>query len=132
MNLKVIRATNSPTFGIMLVDGMPVFVTLELPWMNNEPQISCIPTGSYTCRKRKASESITAGIGEAFEVVDVPNRSDILIHVGNTVDDIKGCILIGEKFGMIDWKPAILGSRSSYQKFLTLTKGLKELSLEIR
>lgn len=66
------------------------FVTLELPWLNNAKQVSCIPIGVYECSKRFSDK-----FGYHFCVKNVPNRDFILIHQGNTKNDIKGCILVG-------------------------------------
>ena len=66
------------------------FVSLELPWKNNEHQISCIPVGEYVVKK-----SYSEHLGYVFEVCDVPERSRILIHKGNYVEETKGCILLG-------------------------------------
>jgi hypothetical protein len=64
--------------------------TYELPWRDNERNISCIPSGIYDCRIRYSSTK-----GRSFEVLNVKDRSDILIHVGNTHVDTEGCILVG-------------------------------------
>ena len=70
---------------------------LELPWINNIPNISCIPAGEYVVKRYK---SATRGI--CFKILNVKNRSDILIHPGNYVAgdkiDSKGCQLPGSGF----------------------------------
>lgn len=66
------------------------FDCLELPWKNNQRNISCIPEGTYQVKKRKSSK-----FGEHFQVLNVPGRSYILIHKGNYYTDIRGCILPG-------------------------------------
>lgn len=66
--------------------------TLELPWKNNERRISCIPEGRYKVRKRWSQR-----FRNHFHILDVPNRDHILIHHGNFVRDVLGCILVGER-----------------------------------
>jgi hypothetical protein len=34
----------------------------------------------------------------------------VLIHTGNTTDDIRGCILVGMMHSVLDGKPAVLRS----------------------
>ena len=65
--------------------------TLELPWLNNQRRISCIPLGIYKARKHKSPK-----FGRTLWVQDVPNRSEILVHSGNYHTQILGCILIGK------------------------------------
>lgn len=71
--------------------------TIELPWNNNQRNISCIPTGEYIIQKH-----ISPKFGKSFHVLNVPNRSEILIHKGNFNRDTRGCILPGINFGDID------------------------------
>lgn len=66
------------------------FKTLELPDLNNQPLISCIPKGIYVVKKRYSPK-----FGMHLHILDVPNRDYILIHRGNFVREILGCILIG-------------------------------------
>ena len=49
--------------------------TLELPQEGNQPNISCIPEGTYTCRKITSNT-----LGECIDVLEVPGRSYIRIH----------------------------------------------------
>lgn len=66
------------------------FDTLELPYRQNQRQISCIPDGTYVINPH-----LSFRFGRCFELQNVPNRSNILIHKGNFNKDTKGCILIG-------------------------------------
>lgn len=70
------------------------FYTLELPWKENQKDISCIPEGVYECRRK---ESIR--FGGCYELLNVPDRSNILIHAGNTPEHTHGCILLGLVIG---------------------------------
>lgn len=115
------------THGILLVNDKPQLCTLELPWLDNQASISCIPTGNYTCKRH-----ISPRFGETFQILNVPNRDDILIHWGNTVKDTKGCILLGSWFGTLLDLPAVINSRISFQKFMNLTAGKETFNLTIR
>ena len=103
MRLILTRTAQMPvdnpqqTEGILYVikNGKIVFecVTLELPWRNNARRISCIPDGTYKCVKR-----VSKKYGHHWHVLDVPNRSLILIHSGNFNHHTLGCILVGKEF----------------------------------
>ncbi len=41
---------------------------------------------------------IAQGVKEGYLLQDVPNRSSIMIHIGNTLSDTSGCILLGKSF----------------------------------
>jgi hypothetical protein len=78
---------------VVLKDGKSVFSckTLELPWLNNLSQKSCIPKGQYRVRKRRSPK-----YGDHFHIQDVLGREFILIHQGNYHTQILGCILVGQ------------------------------------
>jgi len=62
--------------------------TIELPWLQNERNVSCIPEGRFELRKRFIKK-----FGLHLLVVDVPDRSWILIHPANDAKtQLKGCI----------------------------------------
>lgn len=63
--------------------------TLELPWLNNAKNISCIPAGTYLCKWAPFYQT------HHYELQDVTGRSGIFIHNGNYVKDSLGCIVVG-------------------------------------
>lgn len=111
------------TMGIMIFDNVPRLVTLELPWRNNQRNVSRIPAGEYTVER-----TISPRFGKAWQVKAVPERSHILIHRGNAPEDTEGCILVGFRFGdtlgasrihdsrdAMSWLDAYLTSKQSEQ-----------------
>jgi hypothetical protein len=106
------------TLGHLKADGqnhVPIH-TLELPWKNNRREVSCIPTGVYRCVPHNGTL-----FKDVYRLEDVPNRTAILIHTGNTVLDIRGCILIGLNTGRMQDRPAVIESRDALRKFHELT-----------
>ncbi|GMO62199.1 MAG: hypothetical protein Ta2D_08510 [Rickettsiales bacterium] len=91
MELKRTYFKNKTT-GILSC-GDNFFYTLELPYLNNQRNISCIPEGIYIVKKNFSNK-----FGWCFRLSNPVNRSDILIHSGNKITDTSGCILIGKSF----------------------------------
>ena len=71
------------------------FFMLELPWLNNQRGISCIPLGTYTVEKKDAGEDGSRFNYPHFEVLNVPGRQEVKWHKGNFYTDIRGCMLPG-------------------------------------
>jgi hypothetical protein len=77
----------------LAVDGDIICYTLELPSLNNINEISSIPQGNYSAFLRYDHNDHWR-----IELMNVPgNRTHIQIHIGNTVNDSHGCILVGDK-----------------------------------
>ena len=102
-NLLITRIyeTETATHGLAgLFDAernlLATFHTLELPWRGNERNVSCIPEGSYL-----ATRELHPKKGIVYRLHNVEGRSGILIHVGNSLTDTEGCILIGKKSDLI-------------------------------
>jgi hypothetical protein len=102
--LRRLNEDHRATLGELLdADGKHLCHTLENRWMDNKPRVSCIPPGIYPLRLRKEG-GWHKRLGERFpdihkgsiEIADVPGRSFILIHPGNTHADTLGCILPGK------------------------------------
>ena len=70
--------------------GQKTFEGIELPYRNNEKNVSSIPRGTYVWQKIKRSSNGK----NAIWIRDVPNRSEILIHQGTKPIHSKGCILL--------------------------------------
>jgi hypothetical protein len=65
-----------------------VCYTIELPWLQNRQNVSCIPEGSYKLRKRSNKAR-----GTHLIVEDVEGRSGILLHpANNALKELRGCI----------------------------------------
>lgn len=83
------------TIGILYLmhgkDTLTLFYTLELPYNANIRCKSSIPKGTYTIKHYFSKK-----FKNCFEVLNVPDRTDILIHSGNYPKDTQGCILIGK------------------------------------
>ena len=127
MILKRVAHTADGVFGVLIHEGIPFAVTLEPEWKNNQRNISCIPEGEYKCVRRKYHR----GGYMTYEVTDVPNRSAILIHKGNTEDNSEGCILVGEQFETLNNKAAILQSGKAFDEFMEKLEGIETFSLYI-
>lgn len=99
------RSTMMGTPGLLCIPEVPFqYLTLELPWRDNQPTISCIPTGRYRfvfCWSNALKRN-------TWRVVDVVGRAGILMHAGNAAgaldaeyqSDSIGCILIGLELTM--------------------------------
>ena len=72
--------------------------SLELPWLSNQSNISCIPSGRYKCSKRHSRKYGHHYIVEELDGSHVTGRTWILIHFGNYYRNTKGCILLGLAF----------------------------------
>jgi hypothetical protein len=76
------------TNGKLECEGKFICCTIELPWINNEKRVSCIPEGKYLLRKRYSRK-----FQWHIEVVEVKNRSFILLHPANNAQkELNGCI----------------------------------------
>ena len=116
---------SSATCGILIARG-EVFYTLELPWVDNMHNISCIPTGEYECEFCEK----TLNFENVYQVKNVPDRDSILLHVGNFPRDTHGCILIGSGRNTENGNPNIVKSRMAVSHFNDLM-GKKNFTLAI-
>lgn len=110
-------------------DGKEIYrcKTLELPWLDNAKQKSCIPTGTY-----KVVPRTSAKFKKHFHVLDVQGRSYILIHAGNYYTDILGCILVGDSHRDVnnDGFRDVLNSKNTLNKLLALAPNGFELTIK--
>lgn len=90
--------TPAGTFGTLTADEK-TFCTIERPWLNNEPQVSCVPEGLYRLEWHGTTTSVpdtfnshtwylvggTVGFSQG-------HRTRCAVHIANTMKDVKGCV----------------------------------------
>jgi hypothetical protein len=103
------------------------FATIERPWIENPagvggmPRLSCVPAGVYTVIPHHSTNFpntyalVNHQLGVYYQPGDIPagqkwGRSAILMHVGNRVRDVIGCIAVGKEHGELQGEPAVLRS----------------------
>jgi hypothetical protein len=95
MELELLRKYHpNGTNGSLLLNGVGLCHTIELPWKDNKQGKSCIPEGRYELVKRYSPK-----FKWHLLVVEVPNRDLILIHPYNdALKEARGCIAPVFKF----------------------------------
>lgn len=110
LTLKRIEDTGRETFGEFYLGedfDTRISYSLELPWRENRPNISCIPAGTYICAREP-----NAVYTEVFRLLRVPGRDGILIHPANMAAELEGCIAPGLEIERVGWT-GVLHSRDA-------------------
>lgn len=115
------------TFGQIVIDQTKLF-TVERPRGSNRPSLDCIPEGLYPLRLGTYNK----GGYPAYELLEVPGRSLIKIHIGNTSRDVKGCISPGLALGFVGGQWAVTSSATAYNAFMEAMGGVSESTILIR
>jgi hypothetical protein len=144
MILEILRLKQSPlddpqqTEGVLYLrdnDGILLFecATLELPWKDNQNSISCIPDGKYKARYRQAAESPSRDY-DHIHILDVPDRSYILVHSGNYNWHVKGCVLVGKKHADIngDGLLDVTSSKDTMKKLMKSIPKHEQIDIVVR
>jgi len=123
-SLKIIRYQpgDQGTRGVLTTSGFWCH-TLELPWRDNQTNLSCIPAGEYhiqfvTTRRR------IGGIRQMYWLSHVEGRNGILVHPGTWAGDktqgfkssVLGCILTGKSIGTYKNQQAIFQTRQAVRE----------------
>ena len=126
MELKRFAYTPMGTFGKLYIPEFECF-TVERPWFDNKIRESCIPEGSYELHLG----IFNCGGYKAYEILNVPGRYLIKIHVGNTMDDVVGCIVPGKALGWVKQQWAVISSKATYKQFMDAMGGIKNSHINI-
>lgn len=117
MQIELVRFAylNSCTLGVLRAEGLQL-ATIERPWIANEDgpggkrRESCVPDGQYeliphtSARFPNTYALVNHALGVYYQPSDIPRgqswgRTAILIHAGNFVGDVIGCIAVGRHHG---------------------------------
>lgn len=126
--VKLERFAYTPfgTFGRIYIPEYQCF-TVERPWLNNIPKESCIPIGEYDMKL----SFYNRGNYPSYEISGVPNRTLIKVHIGNTMDDLLGCIAPGKALGFLERKWAVTSSKKAFNEFMTAMDGVETSRIHI-
>lgn len=129
-HLEIIRVEDSfqsGVFGMLLIGTEAFCMTLEPHEWGNVRNVSCVPPGQYECVR-----IISPKFGTTYEICNVPNRSHVLFHPGNRVEDTEGCVLLAEKLGKLRGDRAILNSGKTFMNFMNTMQSYPEFKLTIK
>lgn len=144
MKAALLRHSDTPfgVFGYLVLfddrgERIAYWPTCEDDWRDNKPGVSAIPAGVYDCVRVKSPK-----FGGTFEVADVPGRSLIRLHWGNTEEAVEGCVLLGKRYGSLivpdedrggirTDKWAVLESKKAFEEFRAATAGLQRFTLSV-
>lgn len=135
MHIQILRQEHSDkqTLGYLyIIDNEEILFscnTLELPWRDNQSNISCVPIGEYKC----VLEYSDRFERDLWELKDVPNRSECKFHSANYFKQLNGCIALGDSFKDIDGDgyKDVTNSVETMRKFHNVLNFLKEIQLII-
>jgi hypothetical protein len=91
MILQRLESPSDRTNGIAILPDGTEYPSLERPWLENKPSISCIPAGNYKFVRD------THGRFQWFRVLKVVGRTNIEMHLGTKPSHSEGCILLPEE-----------------------------------
>ncbi len=102
------------TLGRLKINGFQCF-TLELPWLGNKQNVSCIPEGKYQYKIYNSPKH-----GKVLLILDVAGRTMIEIHAANYTRQILGCIAVGDSIKWLDNDtiPDVSNSKNTLKKLL--------------
>lgn len=115
MKIQLERFAYSPfgTFGILSLPEFQCY-TVERPWLDNQENVSCIPEGEY----KMVPTRFERGGYDTYQIAPVEGRTDIKVHIANTMNDVLGCLGLGLDLGWLRGKWAVLNSRVAFVQFM--------------
>lgn len=141
MEIRRFDERKNSMVSLIYIDGAHVCYGLENDYdAVKTPGETAIPAGEYDAafrkvggfhdRYRKRYGDWHAGM---VELRDVPNFTNILVHCGNTNQDTRGCILVGEKYAEYNNEMILYGSRDAYQELYPMLRTrLQDGKLRVR
>ena len=110
IELKRFAHTPFGTFGKMAFEDGSTLFTCEDRWLDNVPLQSCIPPSPGSFEVEYVIERDRVGDHRHYRFSEVPGRTAIEIHVGNTELQTAGCVLVGTGLGWLEDRWAITHS----------------------
>lgn len=117
---------NDCTIGRLKFGNFQCF-TLELPDLDNQTDISCIPEGDYKFHVRYSNGNKSF----VLELENVEDRTYVQVHSGNYTRQILGCILVGDSVKWLDKDgiPDVTNSKNTLNNLLDLVGDSGEITI---
>lgn len=143
MEIKIVRehVTKEATLGRLFINGEFECYTLEdLPRKRKIKHETCIPTGTYEVKFREVVTPMTERYRKKYswfkwhlEIMQVPDFTDVYLHIGNKSRHSSGCILVGQTQ---DVKESFIGHsmfafKALYQKMSKELESGLDITIEI-
>jgi len=137
--LKRYSFAQTETEGRLIVPGLGTYATIERPWIATStpggmPNESCVPDGAYNLERHTRPDGsrsyalVNHHLGVYHFEEEVPpsgGRFLILIHIGNWITDLSGCVAPGiRRYPMLNKKTgkleqAVAGSGRAMREIMT-------------
>ena len=115
------QPTDNVILGELYIDGIKICDTLE----NRKCAIPALTYRVQVTHSPKFGRLLP-------EICQVPNRSGIRIHAGNTDRDSSGCVLVGEKLFTLDGQRQLTHSKYHETKLTSILLAAQNDREEIR
>lgn len=128
--LKLVRTDKSEAgiFGELLDEaGNLIAVTLEHAYLVGGEWTAKIPPDTYVCGRGLHKLHGMTNFFETFQILEVPNCTNILFHWGNYNKDSEGCVLLGSARSV----DMITHSRATWTVFMQMLEGERTFTLEV-
>ncbi|MDC5753841.1 DUF5675 family protein [Vibrio europaeus] len=115
-------------FSILCDDnGNAMLKTVERPWKDNQPGVSCIPEGEYDLIQHTSPKFgkclAVDGEQQGVTVFGPSQRTHILFHPANLASQLEGCIAPGFHYGVVRNEWAVTQSRDAMTALMTYLDG---------
>lgn len=136
MNLRLVRNQFRPDgiFGEIIGNaGKILYFTLEHSYLQDDKSTykPKLPNGVYTCKKGQHQLHSMNHPFTAFEIMNVPGHTNILIHVGNFNRDSEGCVLLGAAIAHSSYGQMITNSKVMFAEFMDMQNQVDSFQLTV-
>ena len=126
IRIRRIYGDDEVTLGMLSFKTFSCF-TVENPWLENVPYVSCIPPGRYLLKLGRYN----AGGYDAYEVQEVQGRTLIKMHIANLPTEVDGCMGVGDSITRLNGELAVSNSRDTFDRLMEMLDRAKYVWLAL-
>lgn len=110
----------------VLFDGLGREFAVFAEGVSPETGKLVIPEGISTCKK----DFYHHGGYATFQII-VPGHTEVKFHKGNFKRDSRACVIVAEKFSMLDNEQAVAESKEGFAEFWDIYQIFTEIKFEV-